>query len=68
MEHIFAHGLRSIEDTPADGLFMGKTKIALSHGHTIPRLKLCSALLAVEIKQVIDEQLQMTLNSVKFYS
>ena len=30
---------------------IGKTKVAAPHGHTIPRLELCSALLAIEIYQ-----------------
>ncbi|XP_078311581.1 uncharacterized protein LOC144618784 [Crassostrea virginica] len=31
------------------GFVIGKTKVAPPHGHTIPRLELCSALLATEI-------------------
>lgn len=50
------------------GFVIGKTKVAPSHGQTIPRLELCSALLAVEIYQLANEHLNITFDSVNFYS
>lgn len=50
------------------GFVIGKTKVAPPHGHTIPRLELCSALLAVEIYQLANEHLNIEFDSVKFYS
>ena len=38
------------------GFLFGKTKVAPPHGHTIPRLELCAAVLAVEVSETIVEQ------------
>ena len=35
--------------------FIGKSNIAPSKGHTIPRLELCVAVLAVELKQLATD-------------
>ncbi|XP_060603719.1 uncharacterized protein LOC132756616 [Ruditapes philippinarum] len=50
------------------GFVMGKSKIAPSSGHTIPRLELCAALLAAEIGAIIVEALKVKFNTIKFYS
>ncbi|XP_052706858.1 uncharacterized protein LOC128182315 [Crassostrea angulata] len=50
------------------GFVIGKTKVAPPHGHTIPRLELCSALLAVEIYRLANEHSNIEFDSVKFYS
>ena len=50
------------------GFVMGKTKVAPSTGHTIPRLELCSAVLAVEIWSFISKQLNVPKDNAFFYS
>ncbi|XP_021344067.1 uncharacterized protein LOC110443943 [Mizuhopecten yessoensis] len=50
------------------GFVLGKSKLAPSHGHTIPRLELCGAVLAVEIAKSIAEHLDMPLSNFHFYS
>ena len=48
------------------GFVIGKTKVAPPHGHTIPRLELCSALLAIEIYQLVNENLNIAFEKVNF--
>lgn len=43
------------EDSSDIGFLLGKAKVAPSHGHTIPRLELCSAVVAVELAEVAKE-------------
>ncbi|KAK3088225.1 hypothetical protein FSP39_016350 [Pinctada imbricata] len=50
------------------GFIIGKAKVAPSHGHTVPRLELCSAVLAVEIAELISSHLQLPIDNFKFYS
>ena len=38
------------------GFLLGKAKVAPTHGHTIPRLELCAAVLGIEIAEIIKEQ------------
>lgn len=47
------------EDSSDIGFLLGKAKVAPSHGHTIPRLELCSAVVAVELAEVAKEQLNL---------
>ena len=49
-------------------LLLGKAKIAPQHGHTIPRLELCAAVMAVEIYEIASDHLDVTLDLVQFYS
>jgi hypothetical protein len=58
----------SKEDEHHVGFVIGKTKVAPPHGLTFPRLELCSALLAVEIYQLANENLNTKCETVKFYS
>lgn len=50
------------------GFVLGKTKVAPSSGHTIPRLELCAAVLGVEISVIAQDNLGVQLSSVKFFS
>ncbi|XP_063404523.1 uncharacterized protein LOC134687988 [Mytilus trossulus] len=50
------------------GFVFGKCKVAPKHGHTIPRLELCAAVMAVEIGEIICEHLDMNLADVKYYT
>ena len=48
------------------GFVIGKSKVAALHGHTIPRLELCAAVLAIELATFIKTHLP--LDSVSFYT
>ena len=50
------------------GFVLGKTKVAPSSGHTIPRLELCAAGLGAEILVIAQENLGVQLSGVKFFS
>lgn len=47
---------------------LGKAKVAPASGHTIPRLELCAAVLAVELAETIQEQLHISLQDMQFYT
>lgn len=46
----------------------GKAKVDPKHGHTIPRLELCAAVLAVEIYETCRDELDTKFHQVKFIS
>ncbi|XP_037572307.1 uncharacterized protein LOC119454449 [Dermacentor silvarum] len=50
------------------GFVMGKAKLAPQPEHTIPRLELCAAVLAVEMADSILRELDFQPNSVTFYT
>ena len=50
------------------GFVLGKAKLAPTHGHTIPRLELCAAVLATELYNIISDQLDVEIENVKFYT
>lgn len=50
------------------GFVMGKAKLAPQSEPTIPRLELCAAVLAVEMAELIQDELDIKLNETKFYS
>ena len=50
------------------GFVIGKSKLAPEKGHTVPRLELCAAVLAVELYQSVASNLSVDVNSVKFYT
>ncbi|XP_062581093.1 uncharacterized protein LOC134242906 [Saccostrea cucullata] len=50
------------------GFLLGKAKVAPTHGHTIPRLELCASVLAVEMAEIIREQLQVSKDAFTFYT
>nr|XP_054607369.1 uncharacterized protein LOC129167170 [Nothobranchius furzeri] len=49
------------------GFIMGKAKLAPLSQPTIPRLELCAAVLAVEVADIIQDELDLKLDSVRFY-
>ncbi|CAC5388524.1 unnamed protein product [Mytilus coruscus] len=50
------------------GFVLGKTKLAPISGNTIPRLKICAAVMAAEIVEFVTYNLDQTTDTVKFYS
>lgn len=50
------------------GFIMGKTKLAPKHGHTIPRLELCAAVLAVELYDLITREIDIKFDNVSFFT
>ncbi|XP_026005436.1 uncharacterized protein LOC113010547 [Astatotilapia calliptera] len=50
------------------GFIMGKAKLAPLPFHTIPRLELGAAVLAVEIAELLVKELDVSLDSLKFYT
>lgn len=49
------------------GFLIGKAKVAPSHGHTIPRIELCAAVLAIEIAEIIKDQMNLNNDCFHFY-
>lgn len=37
-------------------------------GHTIPRLELCAAVLAIEVSQIVIEHIDISFDSVKYFT
>ena len=50
------------------GFVCGKAKVAPKHGHTIPRLELCAAVLAVELGDVMAEELDLDTSATRYYT
>lgn len=50
------------------GFILGKSKVATKHVHTIPRLELCGAVLAVEIAESIATHLDLYIKDFTFYT
>ncbi|XP_068227672.1 uncharacterized protein [Palaemon carinicauda] len=57
-----------ISGTPSLGFVLGKAKVAPTGGHTIPRLELCAAVLAIEIAQYITDNLDISIERVKYHT
>ncbi|XP_068223543.1 uncharacterized protein [Palaemon carinicauda] len=57
-----------ISGTPSLGFVLGKAKVTPTGGHTIPRLKLCAAVLAIEIAQYITDNLDISIETVKYHT
>lgn len=49
------------------GFIMGKAKLAPQSEPTIPRLELCAAVLAVEMAELILEEIDLKPDAIKFY-
>ena len=50
------------------GFLFGKSKVAPKHGHTIPRLELCAAVLGAETAEMLLDQLDVPIDSTTFYT
>jgi len=50
------------------GFVMGKSKLAPRPAHTIPRLELCAAVLAVELYELISDEMDIEMDTVKFFT
>lgn len=50
------------------GFLMGKARLAPKPDITIPRLELCAAVLAVEVADMVQEELDATFDEVNFYT
>lgn len=50
------------------GFIMDKSKLAPQPAHTIPWLKLCAAVLAVEMADLIKEELDTDIHKITFYT
>ncbi|XP_061166393.1 uncharacterized protein LOC133175314 [Saccostrea echinata] len=55
-------------DTSSTSFLLGKAKVAPVHGHTIPRLELCAAVLATEIAEFVRDQLKIPAEDFHFFS
>ena len=49
-------------------LIIGKAKLAPLHATTIPRVELCAATLGIEITELINQELDVTPDTVAYYS
>lgn len=50
------------------GFVLGKAKLAPKHGHSIPRLELCAAVLATELYEIVRSELNFEFDSVQFFT
>ncbi|TWW74375.1 hypothetical protein D4764_14G0003760 [Takifugu flavidus] len=50
------------------GFVMGKSKLAPYPMHTVPRLELCAAVLAVELAEVIQSEMDIESQAVRFFT
>ncbi|XP_061192133.1 uncharacterized protein LOC133200331 [Saccostrea echinata] len=55
-------------DSCTTSFLLGKAKVAPFSGNTVPRLELCAAVLAVQLADVIHEQLKIDRKHFSFYS
>lgn len=49
------------------GFILGKAKLAPPAAHTIPRLELGAAVFAVEIAEVVESELDISVDTLQFY-
>ncbi|XP_056003746.1 uncharacterized protein LOC125682784 [Ostrea edulis] len=60
--------LSDLTDPTHMGFILGKANVAPLKGHTVPRLELCSSVLAVEIAETITEHLNISLQDFRFHT
>lgn len=62
--------LRAIDpdDKPHVGFVMGKSRLAPRPAHTIPRLELCAAVLAVQVYELIRDEMDIDVDAVRFFT
>lgn len=56
------------DGSTSTGFLLGKSKVAPVSGHTIPRLELCAAVLAIEVSQIVIEHMDISFDSVKYFT
>ncbi|KAK3082438.1 hypothetical protein FSP39_009290 [Pinctada imbricata] len=56
------------QNKPHIGFIMGKSKLAPTNGHTIPRLELCAAVLATDIGDKVIEQLGIDRSELTYHT
>lgn len=50
------------------GFVLGKAKLAPTTAHTVPRLELGAAVLAVELAELVKSELDISVDSLQFYT
>lgn len=50
------------------GFIMGKSKLAPRPAHTVPRLELCVAVLAVELYELVGDEIDIDVDAVNFFT
>lgn len=50
------------------GFIMGKSKVAPCPAHTVPKLELCAAVLAVEMYELIRNEMDIEVDTVRFFT
>ena len=50
------------------GFVMGKAKLAPLSEPTIPRLELCAAVLGAEMADLIQDEMDLKLDAIRFYT
>ncbi|XP_048749330.2 uncharacterized protein LOC125661393 [Ostrea edulis] len=61
--------LKLISDEGSDVSFLlGKSKVSPVHGHTIPRLELCAAVLSIAVAELVKEHLNIPSQDFYYYT
>nr|XP_008107433.2 PREDICTED: uncharacterized protein LOC103278651 [Anolis carolinensis] len=55
-------------DQPYLGFVMGKAKLTPLHGHTMPRLELCAAVLATQLVEIIKREIDLSFSDITLYT
>jgi hypothetical protein len=56
------------QDSEESAFVFAKVKVAPTHGHTVPRLELCAALLATEVADTVQSHICMNIMKRRFYT